>query len=95
MWRICGQCSARGPWRPLFVYEQMKGRGCLPCASAPRRLKLTGFMDIFPLSSYAKWLIFEINGSKIMVLGHSNHFESRPVKIAWWVFGPYPNLFTL
>ena len=49
---------------------QVGGGGCLPTSSAPRTLKLTGFIDICYLSSYAKWFIFEINSSKIRVYGY-------------------------
>ena len=61
----------------LTTNKQITGRGgggVFICSSIPRRLKFTGFIDISHLSSYAKWLIFEINGSKITVFGHLNYF---------------------
>ena len=50
------------------------GGGCLPTSSAPKGLKLTGFIDIYYLSSCAKWLIFEIHSSKMGIYGYFNHF---------------------
>ena len=59
----------------LQVYKIFYGGGGgLPPSSAPRRLKLTGSIDISHLSTCAKWLIFEMNSSKISVFGYFNHF---------------------
>ena len=58
----------------MFTSLGERGGGGLPTSSAPRGLKLTGFIDICYLSSYVKWFIFEINSSKIRDFGDFNHF---------------------